>query len=74
MARWNPDLGLTPPGYDLPPRSGLGSRQEGMPGGAMECGPGADAARLRSAAPFGARVLKSRPRPTGAGSRLVFGF
>ncbi len=76
------NLGLTPPGYDLPPRSGLGTRQEGMPGGAgirtrgsrrqaticrpgrgsipekstgpLCSKPGADAARLRSAAPLGA--------------------
>ena len=26
VARSDPDLGLAPPGYDLPPRSGLGSR------------------------------------------------
>ena len=54
------NLGLTPPGYDLPPRSGLGTRQEGVPGGAIRSGPGAGAARLRSAAPAGAQSQKNQ--------------
>ncbi len=54
------NLGLAPPGYDLSPRSGLGTRQEGMPGGAIRSGPGAGTARLRSAAPVGAQSQKNQ--------------